>query len=183
MPLGVFLGEKLDYELYSEVFLKDLAKIIQDNLPEDEADSAQILAHKYVQNQQDAVNKVNEILSNARKSLDIILSMAQLHRAKELVHQYFQQDSEAHALVHAILTKAGKSVDSFSVDALTDQLDFVERIDRLQTSAESRRDDSLHQIDRRRASFGERLRQAVQRLEEDELKVIETTPAKGKEAA
>ena len=55
--------------------------------------------------------------------------------------------------------------------------------DRLGTSAESRRDDSLHQIDRRRALFGERLRQTVQQVEHDELEVIEMTPTKGKKAA
>ena len=39
-----FLGENLDYDLYSENFADDLAKILQDNLPEDQVNSAQTLA-------------------------------------------------------------------------------------------------------------------------------------------
>ena len=35
-----FLGENLDYDLYSEDFADDLAEILQDNLPEDQVDSA-----------------------------------------------------------------------------------------------------------------------------------------------
>ena len=33
-----FLGENLDYDLYSEDFADDLAEILQDNLPEDQAE-------------------------------------------------------------------------------------------------------------------------------------------------
>jgi hypothetical protein len=177
-----FLSEKLDYELYSEFFVNDLAQIIQDNLTEDEADSAQTLALNYFRNQ-DAFNKVNRILSDVGRSTDSVLAMAQWHKAKELVQKYFRGESEATILVHEILTKTSRSIDAFMADALAEKLDFVERIDRLGTSAESRRDDSLHQIDRRRALFGERLRQTVQQVEHDELEVIEMTPTKGKKAA
>jgi hypothetical protein len=41
----------------------------------------------------------------------------------------------------------------------------------------------LREIDRRRAVLGETVRRAVQEVEEGEFKVIETTPAKGKNAA
>ena len=68
-------------------------------------------------------------------------------------------------------------------DALAEKLDNIERIDRLATIAESRRNASLHEIDRRRAVLGETLRQSVQEIEDAEFKVIETTPAKGKNAA
>lgn len=39
-----FLATKLEYDLYSEHFAADLTKILQDNLPEEQADSAQTLA-------------------------------------------------------------------------------------------------------------------------------------------
>ena len=178
-----FLSEKLDYKLYSDAFTEDLAQILQDNLPEGEADSAQTLAHDCARNKDDAVDKCNRVLIDAGKQLDTVLAMAQWHKAKELVQEYFRADSDATILVHEILTKAGKSMDAFMADALAEKLDFVERIDRLATSAESRRDASLHEIDRRRALFGERLRRTVQQVEHEELEVIETTPAKGKKAA
>ena len=59
----------------------------------------------------------------------------------------------------------------------------IERIDHLITIAENRRNASLREIDRRRAVLGESLRRSVQEIEDAEFEVIETTPAKGKNAA
>lgn len=61
------------------------------------------------------------------------------------------------------------------------ELDY-KRIDRL-TTVEGRRNASLREIDRRRAILGETLRQSVQEIEAEEIKVIETTPAQGKNVA
>jgi hypothetical protein len=41
------LSEHLECDLYSECFKDDLAEILEDNLPEDQADSAQTLADKW----------------------------------------------------------------------------------------------------------------------------------------
>ena len=68
-------------------------------------------------------------------------------------------------------------------DALAEKLVDIERIDRLTTIAESRRNASLHEIERRRAVLGETLRRSVQEIEGAEFKVIETAPAQGKSAA
>ena len=67
-------------------------------------------------------------------------------------------------------------------DALAEKLDDIERIDRLISIAESRRNASLHEIERRRAVLGETLRRSVQEIEDGEFEVIETTPAQGKNA-
>ena len=56
-------------------------------------------------------------------------------------------------------------------------------VDRLITIAESRRNASLHEIERRRAVLGETLRRSVQEIEDGEFDVIETTPAEGKNVA
>jgi len=45
-----FLVEHLDYDVYAEQFAEDLAEILQDFRPEDQADSAQTLANKYARN-------------------------------------------------------------------------------------------------------------------------------------
>ena len=55
-----FLGENLDYDLYSEHFADDLAEILQDNLPEDQAEDAQTLARECARNEADAVDKVKK---------------------------------------------------------------------------------------------------------------------------
>ena len=66
---------------------------------------------------------------------------------------------------------------------LSQKLDDIERIDRLITSAESRRNAGLREIERRRAVLGETLRRSVQEIEDGEFEVIEPTPAEGKNAA
>jgi hypothetical protein len=63
-----FLGENLDYDLYSEDFTDDLAEILQDNLPEYPAEHAQTLARECARNEPGAADKVDEILAGT--SLD-----------------------------------------------------------------------------------------------------------------
>ena len=177
-----FLRNKLDYELYSEDFEDDLAEILRDNLPEDQAEDAQTLARECAQNGGDAINKVKKVLAGIRDLADI-LDDARTHKAKELVQEYVRHEPDAVTLIHELLTDAGKSLDNFMAEALAEKLDDIERIDHLITIAETRRNASLHEIDRRRAVLGETLRRSVQEIEDGEFEVIETTPAKGKNAA
>ena len=72
-------------------------------------------------------------------------------------------------------------MDGFTADVLVKNLDNIERVDRLATIAESRRKDSLREIERHRLGFGETLRRSVQKTEDAEFVVIES--AKGKNAA
>jgi hypothetical protein len=180
--LEEFLRDKLDYDLYSEDFADDLAEILRDNLPEDQAEDAQTLARECAQNRGDAIDKVEKILADIR-GLDNILDDAQANKAKELVQEYVRHEPDAVTLVHELLTGAGESLDNFMAEALAKKLDDIERIDHLITIAETRRNASLHEIDRRRAVLGETLRRSVQEIEDGEFEVIETTPAKGKNAA
>src|SRR5262249_39235939 len=83
--LGRFLATKLEYDQYLEHFVTDLTKILQDNLPEDQAGSAQTLACRCAQNEADAFDKVNEILSSIDRSFEDvngILERAQAHRRR-----------------------------------------------------------------------------------------------------
>jgi hypothetical protein len=198
--LESFLAKKLDcdlyYDLYSEHFAADLTKILQDNLPEDEADSAQTLACRCAQAEADAVDKVNEILSSIRRKMGVeryaldmiqILHRAQAHKAEELVQEYVRGEADAITLVHELLSGAGVSMDALVADELQNRdylyLDYIERIDRLTTIAENRRNASLREIDRRRVVLGQALRRGVQEIEDAEFKVIQTTPSKRKDAA
>jgi hypothetical protein len=99
------------------------------------------------------------------------------------VHEYVRGESDAITLVHEPLSGAGVSMDALVAQALANKLDDIERIDRLATIAESRRNASLCEIDRRRAVLGQTLRRRVQEIEDAEFKVIETTPANGTNAA
>jgi hypothetical protein len=102
---------------------------------------------------------------------------------KELVQAYARREPQAVTLVHKLLTDAGASMDGLMAEALAENLDDIERIDRLTSIAESRRNASLHEIERRRAVLGETLRRSVQEIEDGEFEVIETTPAQGKNVA
>jgi hypothetical protein len=137
-----FLGENLDYDLYSEHFADDLAEILQDNLPEDQLNSAQTLAHECARNEADAVNKVKKILFGRLLNMDQVLDRAKRRKAKELVQEYVRREPDAVNLVDEILTGAGMSMDGLMADALAEKLDDIERIDRLATIAESRRNAS-----------------------------------------
>jgi hypothetical protein len=74
-------------------------------------------------------------------------------------------------------------MDKFVADALVSRLDIIERLDRMIAIAENRRNASLREIERRRSVLGERLRRSMHSLEDGELKAIDATAVKGKDAA
>jgi hypothetical protein len=175
-----FLDEDLEDDLCSDYVEHDLAEFLEGKLPEDQADSAQTLARKCARNETDAVEKVKRLLANIGLTIRSVWEDARARKARELVEQYERRERKAVRLIHKLLAGAGKSMDAFTADALSKQLDDIERIDRLATIAESRRNASLHEIERRHAVFGETLRRSVQEIEDGEFEVIETTPPKEK---
>ena len=105
------------------------------------------LAHECAQNKADAVDKVKKILRGGLRNMNQVLDDAKRRKAKELVQQYVRREPDAVTLVHEALTNAGVSMDGLVADALVDKLDDIERIDRLISIAESRRNASLHEIE------------------------------------
>ena len=181
--LQQFLSSKLDYDLYSKLFEAELANILENNLPDDGADDPAGLVHACALNDEPAVARVNQILDAAGLHLDSILDRAKRRKAGELVQAYFSGEPNAADLVGELLETAGRRIDQFLAEALDENLEYVEHVDRLANIAESRRNDSLLGIERRQIVFGQTLRQRVQQIEASELKVVATTPAKGKKAA
>src|SRR5262245_54681765 len=178
-----FLGENLDYDLYSQDFADNLAEIVQENLPEYPAEDAQTLAREVARKKPGAADNINDVLAGTSVEIEDILDAARTSKAKELVQQYVQREPTAVTLVHELLTKNGLSMDGLTAAAFAEKLDAIERIDRLISIAESRRNASLHEIERRRAVLGQTLRRSVEEIEDAEFKVIETTPAQGKDVA
>ena len=177
-----FLAEQLEYDAYSERFADDLAEILQDKLP----NSAQTLASKCARNETEAVEKVDRILPQVGKDMDSVLNDARTHKAKELVQKYVQHDSDAVAQIDELLDDAGLSLDALLTNEISkhpEYLDYIERFDRLASTAESRRNASFREIERRSAPLGGALRQGVQDVEDAELKVIERPHPKRKDAA
>ena len=134
-------------------------------------------------NETAAVDNVNEILSSIDLHMDRVLYRARDNRAEELVKEYGRRESAAVALIDDFLAKAGMTIDALIVPHFKEQLEWVERVDRLTTVAETRPNDSLREIDRRRSALGEKMRRSSQEIEQRELTLIETTADKGKDAA
>ena len=183
--LTEFLGMHLEYSLYREQFTEDLTEFLENTLPEDDAkDSARKLARDCARDQADAVDKVNGILARNRTNIEYLLNEAQNKKAEKLAQAYVRGEEDAIALVHKHLENAGVTIDDLAVKSMQEHgLEYIERLDRLTTIAESRRNSSLREIDRRRAILGETVRRNMQKMEDDNLKVIEATPAKRNSAA
>jgi hypothetical protein len=180
--LKSFLTEHLDYDQYRKFFEEDLTEILQENLEDQTEDVARTLAHKCARNESDAVDKVNQILAGIHHHMDYILNSARRRKTEELTQEYARHKPGAIKLIHKLLAHAGSNIDAMMVEALAEGLDNIERIDRLTTIAETRRNAMLREIDRRRAVLGETLRRQLQEVE-GEFKVIEKTPGEAKSAA
>jgi hypothetical protein len=180
--LEQFLSTNLDYDQYWKFFEEDLAEILRGNLKDQSEDDAQTLAHKCAQNEPDADDKVNQILAAIDLDIDAVLKIAKNRKAKELAQDYVRRKPRAIKLIDGLLDSAGSSIHALMVRALSTQLDNIERIDRLITIAETRRNAMLREIDRRRAALSEALRRQVQEVE-GEYEVVEKTPAEAKSAA
>jgi hypothetical protein len=179
--LHEFLKQRLDYEAYAEDFAAALAESLAEILPEspekDRAEEANELAHQYARSQPDAVKKVRQRLKFAGRDADQIREQAKVQRAEALGREYVRRQPEAIQRVNELLASRGRTMDDLMVEALPGKLDEIERIDRLLTIAETRRNISLREIDRHRAVLGEALRRNLQEVEDGDFEVIETIPA------
>jgi hypothetical protein len=173
-----FLRRTLDYDLYANA--ENLAKILREDLAEDKV---QVLARQCARLEPDAEEEVNELFSAAGLDRNDILARAKANRAKELAQEYAGREPDAIEQVNRLLASRGVTLDDIMAKEFSARLDDIERIDRLITSAEIRRNASLREIDRHRAVLGEAVRRKVQEVEDAEFKVIETARTKGKSAA
>jgi hypothetical protein len=180
------LAGKLDYDLYSERVADRLTKILQDNLPEEQVDSAQTLVRDYARNKQHAVDTINEVLAGINLNIGEIEYDARAAKAHELVQGYRRGEPEAVRLVDQLRTRAGVSMETFMPSAFREIIDDIERIDRLTAIAETRRNAALREIDRRHAVLGEALRHRMQQIEDDDFAdgelVLEVPAAEGNAA-
>jgi hypothetical protein len=179
--LHLFLNERLDFEAYAEAFAEALAgylaKILPGSPEKDRAEEAYALAHQYARSQPDAVETVRLRLIYAGLDADQIEEQAKVQRAEALGREYVRREPEAIQRVNELLASSGRTMHDLLVAALPGKLDDIERVDRLLTIAETRRNISLREIDRHRAVLGEALRRKLQDVEDGEFEVIEATPA------
>jgi hypothetical protein len=170
-----FLRMELQYTHYRKRFVDNLTEILKGNYPKHREDYARLLARACAQNQSPAVDEVNKILDRTDQSVDDLLHHARADEAQDLTQKYRRRESATVKFIDKLLAAAGKSFDALMAKALP--LNYIERIDRLITTAENRRNACLREIDRRRAVLGQKVRKTLQETEGSQLQVIEAAPA------
>ena len=160
-----------------------IESMLKQHLSKMEGELVEALARACADGAPDAVRKVNKILAGTKQNATTLASNARLARTMVLVRLYFIHEPNAVQLINDILTGIGLSFEDFMAEVISEKLDEIERIDRLISLAESRRDASLREIERRHAGLTERLRRSLQQLEQDERRSFETNRAKGNDAA
>jgi hypothetical protein len=178
-----FLEENLDYNLYADHFTDNLTKFLQEKFSKVKQEHFARLARECAEDQTESVENVKKRLESIDFDLNDILQIALTERAKDLAQQCGRNETDAINLINNVLTQAGTSMNALVINALREKFEYIERIDRMTTIAEARRNASLYEIDRRRGLLGESLRRSVQEIENGEAEVIEITPDKGIKAA
>jgi len=92
--------------------------------------------------------------------------------AMELVSDWVKQEPKALARVDELLASANLTMEDVRAHALLLQLGAVERLDRLITNVEVRRNGVLREIERYRALLAHALRAAANEAEEGEFEVV-----------
>jgi hypothetical protein len=181
--LKFVLDKRLECNPHSKYFVDYLSEILQDNLEEESANAAKVLAAKYVEGKRDAVDKVNEVLAGIERNIDQVMADSWNRTVEELVQGFVRHNPEAVAMIQQLLADLGLTLDALLVNELSERpkcLDHIERIDCLTSSAESRRNACLREIERRRAALGGALRRGVQEIEDAEFQVIDDASSKEK---
>lgn len=175
--LSSWLEEELRYDEYGDNFERSLAECLE---PEFTAAEAQDLARQYSLSEPVALEKVDEILTKKNLDADTFLNAAQSQRATQLTKQYAAGKVGAVKRVDELLAKNGVTKDNLVAQALAEDLETIERFERLTSLAESRRNASLSELDRHRLALGQAARRTVQDIEHGEFRVIENRSAAGK---
>lgn len=94
----------------------------------------------------------------------------------ELVKLYVTADKDAIAEVHEHFKTMNVTQSDVNAGAFVNNLDAMERLDRMTMNAEARRNQALREVDRHREAFARRLQQAVTDIEEADYTEIVASP-------
>ena len=181
-PPPLFKGE--DEAAYNELS----ARIADAVKPEDIF--VEIWVRDFINNEWDVLRYRRQLASlmtaTAYEGLQKILEPL---RASHLVRvnlagAWAARDKAAMKRVDELLASAGLTMDAVTAQTFCTYLDEFERTARMIASAEARRDDALHEIERHRAEWGQELRRVAQEAEKTlEMEVIEDKSGKTRNAA
>jgi len=119
------------------------------------------------------------LAKNILDEFDDIVEFIELPEpADKLVERWMANDPAAIRRVEKILASIDLTMDGLTARAFVSDIENFERIDRLQTTAEARRNAVLREIDRHRSSLARTLRESIQGVEEAEFQTIESNSSR-----
>lgn len=129
--------------------------------------------------------KANLMTATSYKGVKaVLLPIIGFLKADSLANDWAARKPNAIERVNSILDSAGLTMYAVTAQTLSENLDFVERIERMITIKESCRNAILREVDRHRAMLAHTLRATVHQLEHGEIQVIDDPKsAEGNNAA
>jgi hypothetical protein len=120
--------------------------------------------------------KANLMTAIAYKGVEAVLEpITDFDDADTLATKWAARNPSAIKRVNKILDSAGLTMDAVIAQTLSQNLDFVERIERMITVKESSRNAILREIDRHSATLAHTLRETVHQLEHGEIQAVDDT--------
>jgi hypothetical protein len=93
--------------------------------------------------------------------------------AGRLAESWARNEAAGRKEMKRVLASAGLSMDAVMAQTLALKISDIERIDRLVMAAEARRDATLREIERHRATLGQALRRETEQVEEGEFEEVD----------
>jgi hypothetical protein len=102
----------------------------------------------------------------------VLMIVMEETEAVNLAHLWAEGDQTAIDQVNEIFASTGLTMEMVRSRTLSDNLDAVERFDRMTMNAEARRNAALHEIERHRSCFAEALRGATDDVVDGEFEAV-----------
>ena len=108
-----------------------------------------------------------------RKTLALLVNFPEHSKPMDrLIKMWFANEPSAIRRINKYLKSANINFDTVVARTFVNNLESIERIERLVTIAEGRRNAILREIDRRRANFAQMLRSSVKEIEDAEFDTV-----------
>jgi hypothetical protein len=117
--------------------------------------------------------KSNLLAASIHAGLKQVLDpLCGIFEADQLAQSWARNEAAGRKEVKQLLASAGLSMDAVVAQTLALKISDTERIDRMVMAAEARRDATLREIERHRATLGQALRRETEQVEEGEFEEV-----------
>jgi hypothetical protein len=180
--LESFLRESLPFKMFEAEFKWAIQQAIDQTPAADEATTGKHVLGRCMREEPGAAEELNEILSKAGRNALVMYLEAMYAKAEALARSFLRGDATAVKQVKPLLSRHGLNLHDVADPILVEKLDTIDRINRLMLGAETLRNVSLREIDRRRARLGEALRRTIE-AEDSTLEVLNSPSLQEKSLA